>query len=189
MMDPILKKFTEILCGTLDNQQQINEERKAGQQIHPYAKHVTDICDQKIINRPPNHEGIYVLEESYYLYPGKEMELKPLLFYLRSDGTSKVLLNSMQIPHRLKKSEVTNANQQLIFDFNELKLRPFGTAVYTLQKGQYFTVDHTANMGGGLTFRLIERLSMEGLDVMELVHQNGKKVTPYDTPLLYRRIK
>jgi len=44
-------------------------------------------------------------------------------------------------------------------------------------------------MGDGLTFRLIETLSLDGLDVMELVHKNGVKLTPYDTPIKYRRVK
>lgn len=189
-MDTILKKFTEILCGTLDNQAQVDEERKNGQQIHPYAKHVTDVIDHKIINRPSDHEGMYILEESYYIHPGKEeMEIKPLLFYLRSDGVSKALLNSVQIPERFDKAEVVNANESLEFDFHELKLRPFGTAEYTLHEGGYFTVDHTADMGGGVIFRLIETLSKEGLEVMELVHKNGQKLTPYDTPILYKNIK
>lgn len=189
-MDTILKKFTEILCGSLDNQEQIDQERKDGQQIHPYAKHVTEVIDHKIINRPPDHEGIYILEESYYIYPGKEeTEIKPLLFYMRSDGVSKALLQSVQIPERLEKSEVVNANESLVLDFHELTLRPFGTAEYTLHEGDYFTVDHTADMGGGLVFRLIETLSKEGLEVMELIHKNGVKITPYDTPILYKNIK
>jgi len=189
-MDSILKRFTEILCGTLDNQAQIDSQRANGQQTHPYAKHVTDVCDHKIINRPQGHEGIYILEESYYLYPDKtEMEIKPLLFYMRSDGIQKALLQSVQIPERLDKAEVTNDNEELIFDFNELTFRPFGVAEYTLhENGAYFTVDHLADMGGGITFRLTEKLSDEGLEVMELVKKDGVKITPYDTPILYKRI-
>ncbi len=190
MLDPILEIFTSILCGTLDNQQQVNDEIAAGKQIHPYAKHVTAICDHKIINRPADHDGLYILEESYYIYPGKEMELKPLLFYMRSDGVSKALLNSVQIPTQFEKAEVTNANEELIFDFHELELRNFGTAEYHYHEDENcFKVNHTADMGDGLTFQLIETLSPEGLDVMELVHKHGVKLTPYDTPILYRRMK
>lgn len=190
MMDKILKRFAEVLCGSLDNQQQIDEEIKAGKQIHPYAKHVTDICDHKIINRPDDHEGMYILEESYYIKPGEtEVELKPLLFYMRSDGISKALLQSVQIPTKFEKSEVTNDNKDLIFDWNELEIRPFGVAEYSLHNGDYFTVDHSADMGNGVNFRLIETLSSDGLEVMELVHVNGVKVTPYDTPILYKKIR
>ncbi len=189
-MDIILQKFSDILCGSLDNQAQIDAEIANGKQLHPYAKHVTAICDHKIINRPTRHEGMYILEESYYVYPGKEeMELKPLLFYMRSDGKSKALLQSVQIPPHISKEDATNANDALIFDWNELKIRPFGVAEYTLHEEGYFTVDHEADMGNGLTFRLIETLSQEGLEVMELVHKNGVKITPYETPIAYKRIK
>lgn len=191
MRDKILTRFVEILCGKLDNRAQIEAEIAAGKQLHPYAKHVTDVCDHKIINRPDDHEGLYILEESYYIQPGKteaEMELKPLLFYMRSDGHSKALLNSVQVPPRFTKEEFTNDNEDIIMDWNELELRPFGTAEYTLHDDGYFTVDHEADMGGGLTFRLIETLSDEGLNVMELVHKDGVKLTSYDTPIEYRRI-
>jgi len=188
-MDHILEKFVNILCGTLDNQAQVSAERSAGHQIHPYAKHVTAVCDHKIVNRPQDHEGLYILEESYYTKPGQDkVELKPLLFYLRSDGSSKALLNSVQIPTQYTKEEATNENEDFIMDFNDLTLRPFGTAEYQLQEDGSFKVDHEADMGDGLTFRLIETLSPEGLDVMELVHKNGVKLTPYDTPIEYRRV-
>jgi len=187
MTDTILEKFVKILCGTLDNKAQVDQELADGNQVHPYAKHVTAVCDHKIINRPKDHEGLYILEESYYTYPGKELDIKPLLFHLRSDG-NKVLLNSVQIPVHLKKADVINANESLVLDWNELELRPFGTAEYMYHEEGHFTVDHEADMGDGLTFRLIETLSMDGLDVMELVHKNGVKLTPYDTPILYRRV-
>jgi len=188
-MDDILRKFTEILCGTLDNQEQVDRERAAGKQIHPYAKHVTDICDAKIVNRPEGHEGLYILEESYYVKPGSEvMELKPLLFYMRSDGVSKALLNSVQIPAKFTKEQARNENKNFIMDFNDLELRNFGTAEYELQEDGSFKVDHEADMGEGVTFRLIETLSSEGLSVMELVHKDGVKITPYDDPIEYKNV-
>ena len=113
------------------------------------------------------------------------MELKPLLFYVRSDGRSKALLNSVQIPEKYSKEEATNDNEDFIMDFHELKLRPFGTAEYELQSDGSFKVNHKADMGNGVTFQLIETLSTDGLSVMELVHKDGVKLTPYDTPILY----
>lgn len=190
-MDFILKRFTEILSGTLDNQAQVKEEQIAGTQIHPYAKHVTAVCDHKITNRPSGHEGVYLLEESYYQYPGKEeIELKPLLFYLRSDTIGKVLLESVQIPERFSKAEFTNDNEALEIDFNELVMRPFGVAEYTMHNGgEYFTVDHIADMGNGVSFRLTETLSDDGLVVMEMVKRDGVQLTTYDTPILYKNVE
>ncbi len=189
-MDKVLKRFTEILCGTLDNKNQVDTERAEGKQIHPYAKHVTDVCDHKIINRPEGHKGLYILEESYYIYPDKkEVELKPLLFYITSDNDRKAFLQSVQIPDKFALEEVTNINKNLIFDFNDLKISNFGTAEYTLQETDQFTVNHITDMGNGIIFQLTETLSDGYLSVMETVTKNGVKLTPYDTPIEYIKIE
>ncbi len=185
-MNATLKKFAEILCGTLDNQKQIDAEIAAGKQIHPYAKHVTDVCDHRIINRPEGHPGIYILEESYYVKPGQsETEIKPLFFYITVKGDNSVLLHSIQVPLHMKPEEVINANDDLVFDFNELEMRPWGPAEYTWHEDKHcFTVDHEDPING-IVFRLTETLKEGELFVMELVHKDGVKITPYDTPIHY----
>lgn len=184
MMDKVLKRFTDILCGTLDNKAQVDKEKAAGKQVHPYAKHVTDICDHLLINRPNGHEGIYVLEESYYTYPGKPMDIKPLIFYLRSDGNRKVFLESIKAPH-IDPATITNDNPALILDFNKLEVSSFGTAEYTLQVTDQFTTNHIGVIGPGMTFQLTETLSDGHLSVLEIVRKDGVKLTPYDTPIDY----
>ncbi len=187
-MDKILKRFTDILCGTLDNKAQIEAEKEAGRQIHPYAKHVTDLFSHRIINRPKDHEGIYVLEESYYTYPDEETSIKPLLFYLRSDGEHKVFLQSVQIPEKFNVEEATNANESFVLDFNELSIRPFGIAEYTLMETDEFTTNHIGIVGPGVTFQLTETLSDHQLSVLEILRKDGVKLTPYDTPIIYKKI-
>jgi len=187
-MDKILKRFTDILCGTLDNMAQVEAERKSGKQIHPYAKHVTEVFSHRVLNRPKEHEGIYVLEESYYTYPGKETDLKPLLFYLRSDGKSKVFLQSVQIPDNFTAEEATNANTNFIVDYNDLSIRRFGIAEYTLMETDQFTVNHIGIIGPEMTFQLTETLSDGHLSVMEIVRKDGVTLTPYDTPIDYIKI-
>lgn len=187
-MDNLLKQFTDILCGTLDNKAQIDREREEGKQVHPYAKHVTDICDHKVINRPEGHEGIYVLEESYYTYPGKETDVKPLLFYLRSDGKNKVFLQSMKTQD-LDLVSITNTNNDLVLDYNKMEVSPFGIAEYTLQVTGQFTVNHIGDIGNGMTFQLTETLSEGHLSVMEILRKDGVKLTPYDTPIDYIKVK
>ena len=187
-MEPVLRKMADILCGTLDNQEQIDAERAAGKQVHPYAKHVTAICDHLIVNRPKNHPGIYILEESYYIQPGKsesETELKPLFFYFTAKDANTALLHSMQIPEHVKAEEAINANDALVFDFNEIEMRPWGPAEYIWHEDQQcFKVDHEDPING-ITFRLTETLKYGELFVMELVHKDGLKLTSYDTPIHY----
>ncbi len=187
-MDKILKRFTDILCGTLDNKAQIEAEKKAGEQVHPYAKHVTDLFSHRVLNRPKKHEGIYVLEESYYTYPGEETSIKPLLFYLRSDGKRKVFLQSVQIPERFNLEDATNANEAFVLDYNELSIRPFGIAEYALMETDEFTTNHIGVVGQGITFQLTETLSGHQLSVMEILRKDGVNLTPYDTPIIYKKI-
>ena len=184
-MGKAMDLFEEILCGDLDNRAQVEKERQAGKQVHPYAKHITRMMDHKIKNIPDGHEGRYVLEESYYTYPGQETQVKPLLFYLKEKGDT-ILLHSIAVPERLELTEVVNDNDQLIFEFDELKVKEvFGAAQYVMVDNLFFTVDHPCDFGGGVTFRLVEMLTKDGLMVMEIYKKDGKIMTPYDTPLQY----
>ena len=189
LMDIILKQFTDILCGVFDNQAQVDREKAIGKQVHPYAKHITELCSHKVLNRPNGHEGAYVLEESYYTYFGKETQVKPLCFYLRSDGKRKVFLQSLQIPNKFSLEEATHANKNFILDYNQLFIRPFGVAEYTLMETGQFTTNHIAVVGLGMTLQLIETLSEGHLSVMEIVRKDGVNFTPYDTPIEYIKIK
>lgn len=186
-MEKVLKKFAEILCGTLDNQAQIDEEIAAGKQIHPYAKHVTAVCDQRIRNRPADHPGIYILEESYYIQPGQsEVQLKPLFFYVTASGEDTALLHSMQVPEHYDPKEVVNTNDALFFDWSTIVARPWGPAPYIWHEDkQCFTTDHEDPIGPDMTFRLTETLKDGELFVMECIKKNGVQITPYNTPIHY----
>ncbi len=76
----LLKKFQEYITGDFDNSRQLVEEMKAGKIIHPMAVHVNRVADEKILNKPLDLNGFFILEESYYLNEGKVMESKPFLF-------------------------------------------------------------------------------------------------------------
>ena len=186
-MGKAMDLFKEILCGDLDNRQQVANERALGKQIHPYAKHVTRVCDHRVKHRPEGHEGMYVLEESYYVYPGQEAQIKPLFFYLREQEDT-VLLQSLVVPERWDHKEVVNSNESLSFEFEELVINErFGTAEYVMVEDIFFTVNHPCDFGGGITFRLVETLHRDGLSVMEITKKDGVIITPYDTPLEYKK--
>ncbi len=185
-----IELFKQILIGDLDNQEQIDAERAAGQQVHPYAKHVTRDCTHIVRNIPTEINGVFILEESYYTYPEKETEVKPLLFFVEPHHGKSVCLHSMQIPTRLDKKEVVNANADLYFDYEELEESSrFKPAIYHYHEDGYFTVHHPNELGNGIRFTLIETLTLDYLEVMELLEKDGVRLTPYDTPLIYKRIK
>ena len=182
--------LAEILIGVFDNRAQVEAELEAGGPIHPFAKHVTGDITDRVHNIPDSHTGRFILEESYYTHPGEEMKIKPLLFYLEPDQDKNVKLHSMVIPSRYEPEEVTNDNASLFFDFLELNESPrFKAAIYQYQEDGSFTVRNPNDWGDGMTFTLIERLAPDRLEVMELLEKNGKRVTPYDSPIIYDRKK
>jgi hypothetical protein len=179
--------FKTVLCGVFDNKNQVEAEKKAGKQVHPYAKHVTDIATIK--NVPASMTGYFILEESYYTYEGKSAEIKPYLFYIEHLAVDKIRLSSYLFPADLPKEAITNANKNLNLDFSQLTLSSkFSPAVYVL-KDKKFTVNHPNDLGNGMRFTLIETLSKDRLEVMELLEKDGQRLTPYDTPIIYERIK
>ena len=60
----LLNRFKQYITGDFDNANQVMEELKAGKVIHPLAIHVNRIADNKVINKPANLEGFFLLEES-----------------------------------------------------------------------------------------------------------------------------
>jgi len=185
-----LELFIDILCGDLDNREQVEAEQKMNKQVHPYAKHITRVCDHKVKNLPSDLLGHYILEESYYSYPDREMEIKPLLFFIREKDGKSVQLQSLVVPDKYEKAEVINTNDDLIFDYHELRInQKFGVAEYVMHDSAYFTTDHHCDFGDDVTFRLIETLSAEHLLVLELYSKAGKILTPYNTPIIYKTIR
>ena len=77
-----LEQFIENLCGSFNNNGQIDRELAAGEVIHPKAKHINGVCNNKIKNLPKNFNGYFVIEESYY-EQGKFTNILPHLFLLK----------------------------------------------------------------------------------------------------------
>jgi hypothetical protein len=179
--------FKDVLCGNFDNTHQVETERKAGKQVHPTAVHVTRLADSKIMNLPTDLAGYFILEESYYTYEGKPMEIKPYLFFIERVSDTQVKLSSYSMPSDIPKAKIRNDNVAFSLDYNTISVsKTFKPAIYTLADGK-FTVNHPTDLGNGMTFTLIETLSKNRLEVMELLEKNGKKLTPYDTPIIYER--
>lgn len=176
--------FKTYITGSFDNQAQIDEERKNGQQIHPLAVHINAIADDKITDAP-SRNGFWLLEESYYTYPEKPLQEKPYLFFFEAEGEQQVHLHVYKFPENIALSALKNANKELTMRFEDLKLSPtFKGAIYT-RTGNTFSTHSPNDLGNGMTFTLTEKFTKGRLEVMELVEKNGKRITPYDTPIIY----
>jgi hypothetical protein len=183
--------FQKVITGDFDNSKQVAEEIANGKQIHPLAKHVNRVIDNRIegLPNPRVKSDFWILEESYYEYPGKSIEVKPYLFNFRQALDNTVLLTVYQLPNNIDKKEIRNDNPNLKFNFQELKPSPtFKGATYIYDKERkVFTTNSVNNLGNGMQFTLTETLSLYKLIVMELLEKDGKRITPYDTPIVYDR--
>jgi hypothetical protein len=181
--------YKTYIQGDLDNIEQINAEVKAGKQIHPYAKHVNRLLDAKIKNLPKDYNGFYILEESYYTYPNKPMEEKPYLFWFEKTGKREVKLHSLQIPKNIDKKDLKNDNKKLSLNYADLKDSPtFKPAIYT-RTANGFYIKAPVDLPNGMKFTLEETIGKESFEVMELLEKGGKSMTPYSTPIIYKRIQ
>lgn len=188
-----LKLFQQIITGDFNNKAQVNTEVADGKQIHPLAKHVNRVFDDKIIGLPRNAESsnFWILEESYYTYPGKEMEIKPYLFNFAAQNSNEILLTVYQIPKQWKKEDCRNNNPDFKLNFNELIPSPtFKGALYTYNPNdKAFYTNSINELGNGIKFTLTEKMTTTQLVVMELLEKDGKRLTAYDTPIIYDRVK
>jgi hypothetical protein len=184
----LLKKFQEYITGDFDNSSQLVEEMKAGKIVHPLSVHVNRVADEKVLNKPLDLNGFFVLEESYYLNEGKAMESKPYLFLFSLRPSGIIRLTTYQLTN-YKKEELRNDNAALRFDFLTLTPSPtFQGADYAWNpKKKTFSTVSVNDLGNGLSFTLSETFTSTTLQVMELLEKNGQRLTSYDTPILYKR--
>lgn len=183
--------FKQIITGDFDNGKQIELEKNNGNQIHPFAKHVNRVFDEKITGLPQNNgaDNFWVLEESYYTYPNKPTEVKPYLFNFSRYEQNKIKLTVYQIPKEWKKEDCRNDNSEFKLKYEELvPSSTFKGAIYTYnEKEKAFETNSVNELGNGMTFTLTETLSLKQLIVMELLQKEGKRITPYNTPIIYDR--
>jgi hypothetical protein len=183
--------FQKVITGNFDNSKQVAEEVATGKQIHPLARHVNRMIDHKIdgLPNPRVKSDFWILEESYYEYPNKPVEVKPYLFHFKKGANNTIILEVYQFPERLKKEEIKNDNDNLRLQLNELKPSPtFKGATYHYDATKkIFTTNAVNELGNGVTFTLTEILSLTQLVVMELIEKNGQRITPYTTPIIYDR--
>jgi hypothetical protein len=187
----LLNIFQQYITGDFDNSEQVVAEIKAGKQIHPLAIHVNRVANSKIKNLPASFKGFFVIEESYYLNEGKPVEVKPFLFLFHPKSNNEIQLTVYQLPDGVKKEEFRNDNQNLSIDYNTLKPSPtFKGAVYTWNaKAKSFSTNAPNELSNGMRFTLIETFTAHQLSVMELLEKDGNRLTPYDTPIIYKRKK
>ena len=184
-----LDVYLSYLTGDFDNHAQVEEQLKSGKQIHPYAKHITRIIGNRVQNIPADFKGVFVLEESYYKYPNQDTIIKPYIFKFELNNEQRIVLNSIVVPERIDKKKLRNDNSAWVLDFSELKNSPSFKPVAYTKTDRGFYIKAPNDLPGGVKFTLEETIGNGFLEVMELAEKEGKRLTPYATPLMYKRIQ
>lgn len=182
-----LKMFINELCGTFTNEEQIKQELESGKQIHPKAKHINGICNEKITNLPDNFDGYFVIEESYY-EQGNFKNILPHLFLFTLNENNDVVLTSYEIPNNISKEEFRNDNENLIMDYNELIVSSkFTPMVYKEENGVY-EGKSVSHFNEATEFTLKEKVEDGKMYVSEVFRKNGKITFGFIDPIIYQKI-
>ncbi len=184
----LIDRFETHITGDFSNQKQVDAELRAGRQIHPLAKHINRRADAKIRHAPPI-DGFWLLEESYYQYPGKPLDAKPYLFRFEAAGDTAVKLTVYKFPAGLPVDSLKNDNQRLVMDYKDLVASPTFKPTFYRLTGHSFSTHAVNDLGNGMRFTLTETFTRKKLVVMELLEKNGSRITPYDTPIVYDRVE
>lgn len=183
-----LKKFINYLCGEFNNDIQIQNQEKSGNIVFPKAKHINNVCNHKIKNLPDDFKGYFVIEESYYEQENFK-NILPHLFLFTENSDGNVVLTSYNLPKDVPKEDFRNDNENLIMDYNELKIsEKFTPMVYNFVNNGFegSSISHFTPV---TTFILNERTEEDTLYVSEIFKKDDKITFGFEEPIVYNKIK
>jgi len=182
-----LHEFMEMICGTFENIAQYTREARDGSIIHPKAKRIIGLCNDKIMNLENSFQGFFVLEESCYETEEKTTVFHHLfLFDVNEQG--KIRLTSYEAPSTIDKEKLTNSNKDLQLDFKQLKIsEKFTPLLYEEANGEFF--GKSISFFSPVTkFTLSMRITPHKMFVNEVFENNGKRMLGYDEPIAYEKL-
>ncbi len=181
--------FKKVIVGKFNNLEQVEKEKSEGKIVHPIAKHINKICNDKIENLPKDFKGIFVIEESYYTFVDtNRTNVLPHLFLFEETKEGKVKLISYEIPKSINKKDFTNSNENLKMDYNELEVsEKFNPMTYEYKEGVGFYGRSLSQFGPDTTFLLDETLSENRFEVNEILKKGDKVLVGFDSPIVYIR--
>lgn len=181
--------FKKVISGKFNNLEQIEKEKKEGKIVHPIAKHINGICNDKIKNLPENFEGIFVIQESYYTsLDTNRTNALPHLFLFEETNDGKVKLISYEIPKDIKKQDFTNSNEDLVMDYNELEVsEKFTPMIYDYIESVGFKGRSFSHFSADTTFLLEQTLSENKLEVNEVLKKGDRILVGFESPIMYDR--
>ncbi|MCU0445047.1 MAG: hypothetical protein MUE85_09025 [Microscillaceae bacterium] len=187
-----LELFQKYWLGSFDNSRQIQAEKLSGRQIHPYARQINRVMNKKIKNIPADFQGVFIWSENHYLNPEQsDTTAKFTLYKIEAIDNQSVRLYFIDLPLDWHSRDFGYLEPDSQLDFKDLKVLPNlrNGLVYMLKEGQFFYTKTIFNLSAELRLTLEEYVSKNLRSVLELTEKNGQRLTSYDTPILYDRVK
>ncbi len=160
----------------------------SGGQIHPKARHIIFVCNDRIDNLPLDFPGFFVIEESYFDM-GDRMIEKHYLFMYKEDREGKICLTSYNLPKNIPPEDFINKNKDLRIDYNKLEISPRFQPLLLEEIDNEFFGENVSTFAPETLFKFSLRVSRDRLLVKELLERNGVKIAGYETPIIYQRAK
>lgn len=181
--------FKKVIVGNFDNLEQIENEKNEGKIIHPIARHINKICNDKIENLPTDFKGIFVIEESYYTnVTTNKTNILPHLFLFEETESGQVKLTSYEIPKGILKKDFTNSNKSLKIDYKKLVISTkFTPMIYQYKENEGFYGKSYNEFEKGMTFLLEETLSENKFEVKEILKRGNQILVGFSEPIIYKR--
>lgn len=179
--------FINYLCGTFNNDKQINKELAEGEIKHPKAKHINGVCNNKINDLPNDFKGYFVIEESYY-EQGKFKNILPHLFLFTLNEENNIVLTSYELPEGISKEEFRNDNENLIMDYKKLKISSKFTPMIYINEDGVYEGESISNFSPKTEFTLKEKIENGRMHVSEVFRKDGKITFGFVEPIIYEKI-
>lgn len=183
----LIDLFISYIAGTFANTAQVRREATAGNPVHPQARHVIGVVNHKIANLPDNFDGYFVIEESYFTLPDREVHKHYLFSYVPLD-TERIVLTSYNVPSDIPPESFTNDNPDISLNYDQLEVSPrFQPLVINYVDGEFVGKNISA-FGPDTLFRFGMRITPSAMFITELLEKDGERIAGYDTPIEYVRI-
>jgi hypothetical protein len=183
-----LNEFIDMFCGKFDNKQQYINGENNGNINNIKARHISCICNDKIINIPKDFQYFFVIEENYYEINKKITNLSRLfLFDINDEG--KIRLTSYNTPSNIKKEDLKNNNASLKIDFQQLIKSEKFTPLICQEANGEFSGESVSFFTPVIKFTLNLKITKNRLYVDEIFEDNGKKLmVGSNEPIIYDKI-
>lgn len=184
-----MDEFIRLISGSFDNAAQHDREMSEGQVEHPLIRHVIGECNSRMTGLQEDFPGVFVIEETYSRYNGKDIAKNYLFLYEPAGvaGNNGILLSSFDPPEGMPRSELRNDNTCLSIDYRAIKPSPRFCPLLLAKTGGTYFGENVSEFAPGVLFRFSMEVRPDLMLIKEMLEKNGELTAGFETPIEYRR--